>query len=683
MIAIYTRVSSARQLEGHSVPTQIDRLTHLADKQFGEGNYELCLYQEAGLSGELPPAQLARAEQTEQRPELTRLLADAEAGRLDAVFFYSVSRMAREEAVFFPVKKRFDELAIPYRFLDVDVDPTTDEGAMLVGMLGIFAASQLRQHKRRIKDAWAKRREEGYPPGGTPPYGFTWQKRDAVPPDGRRGWTRDPEQARWAMWMKDRYMAGWTTTRIAEELSKLGVARPSGNNSNWDSSAVGKVLKNPFCAGLITHPDGSFTHGQHWDQRLWEPEERGMMVKRLTRNRKVGSTTVKSTHFPLGGIITCGHCGRRLYGATSQSTGKRLYQCRTRSERGKDACVGVGRLAEPIEKAVINTIRELSATEEVRNLALEQTMSLLTEEKDRLAEHRQELTRASNRIQEAINRLTDMRLAGELTAEQYREQNDRLWEQRQDLDKQIGEVTNQIEDHNGQRVELETVRQTLQNFNAVWEALDPDEQQEGLRTVIEYCKLRRAEGEDLVLKLKVGFLPEKQFPMPSYTKRKATTGPDSLTPRELAYLWHRRAGLDDRAMARLWDTTKQNVICKWYRIQQRLNVDTLDEAIDQVAERLDTEKHALPLLGRMNKIPAHRPKFKWTAKRRRILEGLAAGRPPAQIAAALGICTKTLSERIRRMKRYAGAKTIEQLLAWSREAGVLEDSGPKPPDTTA
>ncbi len=670
-IGIYTRVSSTGQLDGHSLQTQLERLKELADAQFAGSEYELAIYEEEGLSGTLPPAQMTEGVQTKQRPALTRLLADAEAGQLDAVLFYSVSRLAREEAVFFPAKKKLDNLGVPYRFLDADVDPATDEGALLIGILGIFAATQLRQHKRRIKDAFAKRREEGYTPGGQPPYGLMWQQRDDVPKGGRRGWVQDQHAARWAKWMQERYTAGWTTTKIAEEATRLGVARPSGSNARWDSSAVRKVLVNPFLAGLITHPDGSLTEGQHYEERLWDPEERELMVKRLTRNRKVGSTTVKSTHFPLSGIVTCGHCGARLHGRTN-NTGKRFYMCSTQHQHGKEACVGVSRLADPIEKAVTQTIRELATMEHVRDLATEETLSLLNEEKGRLVAHRQDLARERTRTQESIDRLTDMRIAGELTVEQYRVQNDRLWQHCQDLVQQIEEVDRQVEEQNSRHVELETARETLQNFNAVWDALDPDEQQEALRTVIEYAKLEPADGKDLLLRLKVVFLPEKQIPMPSYIKRKTTSGLGSLSPRDLAYLWHKRAGLDDRAIARLWDTTKQNAITRWRGIKKRLDVQTVEKAIEQAADRLDTEKHALPLLGRVNKRADKQVKFAWTKKRRQILAGLVADMPAHELAQSLGICTKTLSERIRRMKRHAGVKTVAELLAWARQAEIID-----------
>lgn len=673
-IGVYSRVSSVGQLEGHSLATQSDRSDATARRLAGNEDYEIILYEERALSGVLPPAQLSTEEGEEFRPVLTRLLEDAEKGLLDWILFSAVDRLARDPAVFYAVEKRLQKLGIPYRFLDVDVDPSSDTGAAMIGVLQLFASMWLKQHRRRITDAWHKRLEEGYPPGGRPPYGWQWQDHAAVAPGGRRGYLRDTDQAHWALWMKERYLTGWTTTRIAEELRKRGVPRPCGQNCHWDSSAVRKVLVHHINAGLVRQPDGSVKPGAHWEQRLWPPEERELICKRLKRNRKLGAMTIANSHYPLAGIITCGHCGQRLYGALSQSTGKRLYQCHTRVRKGKWSCPGVGRLAEPLEQAVMETIRQLSAAEEVRNLALEETLALLEKEKEHLTEYLAQLQRQRGDIQQRIDRLTDMRAGGELTAQEFLEHKNRLSEQRQQVNQHLAQVEAQIDNQSTRRVELEAIRNTLQNFEAIWQALDPDEQQEALRDVIEYAKLERAEGEDLILRLKVAFLPERTIPMPSYIKRKAARGPDSLTPRLLAYLKHRQQELDDSAIASVFDTNLSSVRRMARQIKNRLQVDTVAEAMPLAAERLEREAHALPMIGRLKKRVPNQPKFRWTRRRRQILAAAATGKLHKDLAASLGITPKTFSEHLRQMKKYAGVKTLNELLAYAAEKGLLDET---------
>jgi len=671
-IGLYVRVSSKEQLKGHSLETQIARLTATVSEAAGNEPRNIKIYEERGLSGELPPDQFADEHDRGSRKALTALLRDAEAGELDEVYFYSVSRLAREKAVFFQALKKLQRFGVKYIFNDMKVDPATPEGSAMIGMDAVFRSWQLDMHKVRIADAWAKRREEGYPPGGQPPYGLQWEKRADVTGRARRGWIRNDEQATWAIFMKERYLAGWTTSKIAEHLTELGVSRPSGKHCNWDSSSVGKMLRNPFLAGLITHPDGSLTKGQHFEQRLWDPEERERMMKRLTRNRRTGSTTVVAAHYPLGGTITCAHCNKRLYCASPN--GNRIYRCMSTVSQEDGGCGGITRKADTVEKAVMAAIRDLATSDRVQHLASEQIEEVLGHKREQLQDHRQQLVAKRDETQQRVDRLTDMRAAGELTGEQFVNQKDRLWEHLQKLNAQIGQVTEQIEAQGVQRAELEEVRRMLQDFPRIWEQLDDDERKESLHTIIESCSLERAEGNDLLMRLKLPYLPEQQIRMPSATKRRAETGVWSLSQRELAYLWHRRAGLDEERIAKLWDTCRQNVICKRYSIRKRLGVQYMEEAVRMASERLDSERHALPLMGRLHPRNTGRKKLNWTKKRLQILQGLADGVPRDTIRDQQGgITAKTLSERIRRMKRHAGVDSPDQLVEWAKQEGILDN----------
>lgn len=670
-VGVYGRVSSPRQLEGHSIDTQADRLDKLADSWFGAGMYTLHEYDEGARSGWLPHEQFADEHDHHTRPALTRLLEDADRGLLDFVLFYTVDRFTREMGIGIDAQKRLQRADVPYRFLDMsDVDPTTDEGWMMVGMKMMHSEFWLRQHKRRIKDAWAKRREEGYPPGGRPPWGMKWQDPDTVQRGERRGWVRDPETFHWVVWMKERYLAGWSTTQIGDKLNELQVPRPGGKVGTWESGRVRVTLTNHFYAGLIREPDGTMNPGQHWDERLWEPAEWELMCERLKRNKRLGATTVKSTHYPLLGIIKCQECGYRMYGAVTPA-GTRTCVCRTRSHKGKDACRGISYPAEPIEKATLAIVRDLALSDEIQSLAQEAVAGVLGQEQGRLTAHKQELVKELEAVKRRSAVLFDMRADGELTPAQYAEQNQRLTTRREELEGQLAAVERELADQSARAFELDRVRSTLRNFEATWRGLDEAEQKAALELVVEEAALGKDQDGNVSLKVKVAFLPERIIPMPSQTKRKAKSGPESLTLRELAYLKHKQTGLSDQAIANLFDTTVENVAGQWRSIRRRLGTDDLDEAIGLASGRLESESHAIPLTGRANKSPKHRPKIKWTPRLKAIVQALADGKPRKQIMAELVIKEKNLSERIRRMKRAVDVETDEDLLAYARETGGL------------
>lgn len=188
---------------------------------------------------------------------------------------------------------------------------------------------------------------------------------------------------------------------------------------------------------------------------------------------------------------------------------------------------------------------------------------------------------------------------------------------------------------------------------------------------MEYAELRRT-GDDLELRLKVHYMPERVLHLPSGTKRGAAEGVGALMPRELAYLKHRRDGLSNEQIATRFDVGRESAAQLALTILDRLGVDSVAGAVELASSRIDAELHALPLEGRLRQRPADRLKFTWTAKRRAILRGLAEGKSRAQIVAAYGRGRKTLDNRIGRMKQQAGVRSDEELVAWAIEQGVIE-----------
>jgi DNA invertase Pin-like site-specific DNA recombinase len=85
--AIYTRVASVEQTDSHALSAQEDACRQYAE---AKGWTVADVYPDQGVSGT----------QT-SRPEFARLLADADAGRVDVVLVYRFDRVARTIGAFF------------------------------------------------------------------------------------------------------------------------------------------------------------------------------------------------------------------------------------------------------------------------------------------------------------------------------------------------------------------------------------------------------------------------------------------------------------------------------------------------------------------------------------------------------------------------------------------------------
>src|SRR5437868_5144841 len=122
--AVYARVSTAEQAEGHSLDYQIDGCRRRA---LEVGMKQVVIYEDAGFSAK-----------SANRPAFMRLIGDAEAGLFKVIFVLKLDRFARS---------RLDSLVFKERLRTVGVqlisvtEPLDDSPAGLItgGMLELIA----------------------------------------------------------------------------------------------------------------------------------------------------------------------------------------------------------------------------------------------------------------------------------------------------------------------------------------------------------------------------------------------------------------------------------------------------------------------------------------------------------------------------------------------------------------
>ena len=134
-----------------------------------------------------------------RRPAYERLLADLEAGDLDAVVAYHVDRLTRR-----PVElERFVEVVTGagvghVRFVaGGELDPGNGDGLLVLRMLAAVASNESASKSRRVRRKLDQVAAEGRPHGGKRPFGF---EADKI--------THRPEEAEVIRQLADRYLAG-------------------------------------------------------------------------------------------------------------------------------------------------------------------------------------------------------------------------------------------------------------------------------------------------------------------------------------------------------------------------------------------------------------------------------------------------------------------------------------------
>jgi len=274
------------------------------------------------------------------RPEYRRLLADIEAGTVDAVVVVDIDRLTRRPAELEQFMELADRHGVALANVSGDTDLSSSDGRLKARILGAVARqeSEKKAERQRRESEQAARR--GVPRGSRRPFGYE--------PD--RVTLREPE-ADLIREAARRMIAGETAASIAHDWNARSVAPPQGARHGWGAGTIARILRSPRTAGLRSYR-GEIVGDGAWepilDRTTWET-----LNARIARVARVG----RPAKHLLSGIARCGGCGGVLWASWVSRNGRQIprYVCTKRPGTagcGKVAVAGVP-LDELVRDAVI------------------------------------------------------------------------------------------------------------------------------------------------------------------------------------------------------------------------------------------------------------------------------------------------------------------------------------------
>lgn len=319
--ALYARVSSAEQVEGHSLDFQLQDMKLAAQRDGFEVAAE---YRDEGFSAK-----------TDKRPEFQRMIADAKAGRFVRIYVWKFDRFARnreDSAIYKGLLRRSGVQVVSVK------EPTDGESpasVMLEGMLEVVAewySADLRQKMTRAK---RQRADLGLYNGDIP---FGYRKscghhRCTVKNCAAGAPVPVAEEAAAVRSMYEQYATGQASFRdIADAVNAKGFRTRNKRKSNifglvgprpFTDDSVRDIVTNPFYKGVVAYR-GEVRPGQHEAivaLELWES------CQRVRKNHtKRARTWQKSFRwYLLKGLARCADCGERLHSTTTRS--RAYYRC--------------------------------------------------------------------------------------------------------------------------------------------------------------------------------------------------------------------------------------------------------------------------------------------------------------------------------------------------------------------
>lgn len=367
-VGIYVRVSTEMQsTEGYSIDGQINQIREYC--QFH--HFEVTdIYADRGISGK-----------SMNRPELQRMLKDANEGHIDCVMVYKTNRLARNTSDLLKIVEDLHKQNVEFFSLSERMEVNTSSGKLMLQILASFSEFERNNIVENVFMGQTRRAQEGYYQGNLP-LGY-----DKIP-DSKHELMINQHEANIVKYIFESYAKGHGYRKIANALNHKGYVTKKGNP--FSISAVTYILSNPFYVGKIQfakYKDWNdkrrkglndkpvIAEGKHTpiiSQTLWDKVQ--ARKKQVSEKPQVHG---KGTNL-LTGIIHCPQCGAPMAASNTTNTLKdgtkkriRYYSCSNFRNKGSKVCSANSVRADVIKKYVMDQILEIVRSDKVINQVLE------------------------------------------------------------------------------------------------------------------------------------------------------------------------------------------------------------------------------------------------------------------------------------------------------------------------
>ena len=163
--AIYTRVSSDEQIKGFSLENQFESCKKFIELK-GWEFYKL--FREEGESGYVL-----------KRTQLTQLIKEAREKKFDALVFYRIDRLARNQIMFLNLIAELNNLGIEVRSVSEPFEVATTTGKLIISTLSAFAEFERNLIKERNVGGMIKSMNKGTWFGSVP-FGYNRKNKNLI-----------------------------------------------------------------------------------------------------------------------------------------------------------------------------------------------------------------------------------------------------------------------------------------------------------------------------------------------------------------------------------------------------------------------------------------------------------------------------------------------------------------------
>ncbi|WPV67502.1 recombinase family protein [Chitinophaga sp. LS1] len=429
-----------------------------------------------------------------EQPETQRMLNDVKEGRIKALVFSKLARLARNTKELLSFADYFQEHKADLVSLQESIDTSTPAGRLFYTIIAAMAQWEREEIASRVAASVPIRAQLGKPLGGAAPYGYSWGD-DPL----KKQLVIDENEAPVRKLMYDIFLRTKRKKATAKELNDLGYRTRKGDK--FSDTTIDRLLRDPMAKGIRrANYTKSRGNKKHWDlkpsdewvltecpnlisEELWN-ECNAILDKQYKRRDKLG----RQSKFLLAGILQC-KCGNKMYVYHGVDT----FHCKN---------CGNKITVKDIDLVYEEQLRTFLFT----NLEVEsykrQTESLINEKTNLLAVTESKI----KELRERTHEMLELRLRKEISQSDfacfYKPQNERT----EELQKQSAELQGEIDALTIHLASSNAVLSDVQDLYSRWPDLELHEK----RTIVEAITDEIVVGEEDIY-VKLAYLPKHSF----------------------------------------------------------------------------------------------------------------------------------------------------------------------------
>ena len=503
---IYTRVSTAIQVDGYSLDAQKDKLRKYADFQnmtiAGE-------YSDEGQSGK----------NVDDRPEFLQMLQDIESGKdhVSFVLVFKLSRFGRNAADVLTSLQRMQDYGVNLICVEDGIDSSKDSGKLMISVLS--AVSEIERENILVQTMEGRRQKarEGKWNGGFAPYGYKLEEGQLF---------INEEEAEVVRIIFDKYIhTTMGSKKIADWLNAHGYFKTCRYNGKQEA------FTSPFLIGVIDNPIycGKLAYGRRRSEKIPGTRNQYRTVKTndymlydgireaiiseedwlaAQKQRKNTSIRQPKTHslehaHVLSGLLKCPICGSGMYGNVNRKKKKDgtyyrdyfYYACKHRLHVNGKRCDYHHQWGEDvIDAAVEEIIRQLVNTPTFEQGLREKIGSRLDtadldQEIEQLRKQLRQYIGTKDRISEQMDALTFDDPHYDRKLQDLQTRQNKIYDQIASVESEIADTQIRLENIQQNKVSADNVYQFLLYFDKLYGKFSDIEKKTFMNSFIERIEI--------------------------------------------------------------------------------------------------------------------------------------------------------------------------------------------------